>query len=145
MNTYLIDTNILIYAYNTDSELHEPALNLMQEAINGEMDAYIADKTLYEFYAIVTDNKRVENPVEPSEAIEVIEFIRNSKIEVILPTIKTISILTQLLEKYNIRKQKIFDAVLAAMGIENNIKIILTRNDKDFDFYEEIAAINPFL
>jgi len=145
MNTYLIDTNILIYAYNTDSELHEPALNLMQEAINGEMDAYIADKTLYEFYAIVTDNKRVENPVEPSEAIEVIEFIRNSKIEVILPTIKTISILTQLLEKYNIRKQKIFDAVLAAIGIENNIKIILTRNDKDFDFYEEIAAINPFL
>lgn len=144
MNTYLIDTNIIIYAYNQDAELHKQALSILQDALNNEMSAFIADKSLYEFYAIITDPKRVEKPVTAVEAIEVMNFIKSSNIKIILPTLNSIDILTGLLENYNIKKQRIFDIVLAAMAIDNNIDTILTRNDKDFAMIKEINAINPF-
>ena len=144
MNTYLIDTNIIIYAYNQDSELHKQAAGILHDALNKEMNAFIADKSLYEFYAIITDPKRVEKPVTTAEAVEVMNFIKTSDIKIILSTLNTIDILTGLLDKYNIKKQRIFDLVLAAMAIENNIETILTRNDKDFVMIKEIAALNPF-
>ena len=33
-NTYLIDTNILVYAYNEDSEFHEKSLKILENALN---------------------------------------------------------------------------------------------------------------
>jgi len=145
MNTYLLDTNILIYAYNQDSELHAQAINILRTALDKETRAFIADKSLYEFFAIITDPRRVEKPVEVAEAIDVINFLRESNIKIILTTHKTLEILTNLLEKYSLKKQKIFDAVLAALAIENKIETILTRNDKDFTMIKEISAINPFV
>jgi len=144
MNTYLIDTNIIIYAYNLNSDLHEQALNIMQSALNNEMRAYIADKSLYEFFAIITDSKRVEEPVSVKEAVEVLNLIKSSNIKIIIPSFNTMGILLGLLEKYNIGKQRIFDFVLAAMAIDNNIETILTRNDKDFAMLDEINILNPF-
>lgn len=55
MNTYLIDTNILVYAFNLDSEFNNQAMRIMDDAINGEIKAFIAEKSLYEFFAIITD------------------------------------------------------------------------------------------
>jgi len=144
MNTYLIDTNIIVYAYNLDSDPHKEALNILQDALNNKMRVFIADKSLYEFYAIITDPKRVEKPVSAKEAVEAINFIKSSDIKIIMPTLNSMNILMELLEKYNIEKQKIFDIVLAAMAIDNHIETILTRNDKDFSMLTEINVINPF-
>ncbi len=144
MNTYLIDTNIIIYAFNLDSEFNNQALRIMEDAINGEMKAYIADKSLYEFFAIITDSKRVEKPITVKEAIEVINFIISSNIKLIMPSYNSMNILFNLLDKYHIKKQKIFDFVLASMAIDHKIKIILTGNDKDFSVIEELNVINPF-
>ncbi|EHO40233.1 PilT protein domain protein [Caldithrix abyssi DSM 13497] len=144
MNTYLIDTNIIIYAFNLDSEFNNQALRIMEDAINGEMKAYIADKSLYEFFAIITDSKRVEKPITVKEAIEVINFIISSNIKLIMPSYNSMNILFNLLDKYHIKKKKIFDFVLASMAIDHKIKIILTGNDKDFSVIEELNVINPF-
>ena len=144
MNTYLIDTNIIVYAYNLDSDPHKEAFNILQDALNNKMRAFIADKSLYEFYAIITDPKRVEKPVSAKEAIQAINFIKSSHIKIIMPTLNSMNILIELLEKYNIEKQRIFDIVLAAMAIDNHIETILTRNDKDFSMLAEINVINPF-
>jgi predicted nucleic acid-binding protein len=127
-----------------DSELYEQAFSILNTALNKDTRAFIADKSLYEFFAIITDPKRVEKPVEVAEAIDVINFLRESNIKIIVTTHKTLEILTNLLKKYNLKKQKIFDAVLAALAIENKIEAILTRNDKDFNMINEITAINPF-
>ncbi|MHA1342231.1 MAG: type II toxin-antitoxin system VapC family toxin [Promethearchaeota archaeon] len=99
MNTYLIDTNIIIYAFNLDSEFNNQALRIMEDAINGEMKAYIADKSLYEIFAIITDSKRVEKQITVKETIEVINFIISSKIKIIMPSMNSIMILFRLLDK----------------------------------------------
>lgn len=144
MNTYLIDTNILVYAYNIDSELHQKSLNILQDALDWKTKVFIADKNLYEFYAIITDSRRVEKPVPIQEANDVVNFLKNSNIQIIFPTPKTIDILLPLLKNYKVKKQQIFDFILAAMIIENNIDTIITRNDKDFNKIKEINVFNPF-
>ena len=48
--TYLIDTNILVYAYNEDVEFHEEALKILENALNKNIHAAIADKSLFEFF-----------------------------------------------------------------------------------------------
>ena len=53
--TYLIDTNILIYAFNENSEFHMKSLDIVEKALNKELNAVISDKNLYEFFAIITD------------------------------------------------------------------------------------------
>lgn len=59
--TYLIDTNILVYAYNEDVEFHEEALKILENALNKNIHAAIADKSLFEFFAIITDKKCKRN------------------------------------------------------------------------------------
>jgi predicted nucleic acid-binding protein len=45
---YLIDTNILVYAYNEDVEFHEEALKIIEDALNKKIKAVIADITANE-------------------------------------------------------------------------------------------------
>jgi len=89
-NTSLIDTNILVYAYNTDSFFHDKAFEVLQNALDGSLNCAIADKNLYEFYAIITDQRRVEKPVSIKEAYNTINLILDSKIRLLFPTSSTI-------------------------------------------------------
>ncbi len=56
--TYLIDSNILIYASVTNSPYQKLALEIMNKVIAGNINACLSYQTLYEFYAIITDRKR---------------------------------------------------------------------------------------
>ncbi len=48
MNSYLIDTNIIYYLLSMVIikmyELHKQAIRIIQDALNNEMNAFIADK-----------------------------------------------------------------------------------------------------
>ena len=49
----------------------------------------------------------------------------------------------ELIKKYNITRQNIFDFVLVGIMIDHNIDKIFTVNDKDFSMIEEIKVVNP--
>jgi predicted nucleic acid-binding protein len=142
--TYLIDTNILVYAYNEDSEFHEEALRILENALNKNINAAIADKNLFEFFAIITDKKRIENPITTDEAIDIINFLVDSNIKIIYSSpfgfLKTL----ELAGKYKIKRQEIFDTNLVALMIQNKIDTIITANEKHFKNIKEINVLNPF-
>lgn len=140
--TFLIDTNILVYAYNSSSKFHEISLDIIEKALNNEIEAVVADKNLFEFYAIITDKKRVELPISTAEACNVIDYLINSPLKIIFSTPFTLLKTFELIKHYKIRKQDIFDIILVAMMIENNIKNIITSNEKHFKNIKEITTIN---
>ncbi len=142
--TSLIDTNVLVYAFNPSAPFHLPAREIVEKALNGDMDAAIADKNLYEFYAIVTDARRVQKPVSIEKAIELIELIQNSQIKLVYSARRTVTKALELAKAYQIFRQEVFDLVLVAIMLENNIQTIVTANDKHFGKIKEIAVINPF-
>lgn len=139
----LIDTNILAYANNKDSQFHTTCLTLVEKAINGEIEAVVAIQNLTELYAVITDKRRVEHPLSPQKAKELIEFYKQSNIRVITPTITTINILVELIEKHKPNSQSIFDYLLAATMIDNSIYGIYTVNSEHFKHFDSIKIINP--
>jgi predicted nucleic acid-binding protein len=87
----LIDTNILVYANNKDSEFHSVCKSIVKKSINGDIRAAVAVQNLIELYAVITDKRRVENPLSPIKAKELIEFYKDSDIRIIAPSSLTIA------------------------------------------------------
>jgi rRNA-processing protein FCF1 len=54
-NSYLIDTNILVYAYNENVEYHKKSLKIVEDMLNRQMNAVMADKN--SLYDPINSNK----------------------------------------------------------------------------------------
>ncbi|MBI3754540.1 MAG: hypothetical protein HY265_00015 [Deltaproteobacteria bacterium] len=74
MNDKLVDTNILVYSYDTyDAIKHQRAEALIQERWL-HADGVLSIQNLSEFYAIITS--KVKNPLEPETARGIIHDTR---------------------------------------------------------------------
>lgn len=51
-----------MHSYNRASPYQKKAGDVIRKAVRGEIEACIAPQILYEFFAVVTDRKRVEYP-----------------------------------------------------------------------------------
>jgi predicted nucleic acid-binding protein len=60
--TSLLDTNVLIYAADDMSPFHPAARAIREKGLRGEISICVCPQVLIEFFAIVTDSKRVSNP-----------------------------------------------------------------------------------
>lgn len=58
----LLDTNILVYAADKNSSFYQASISLRDKGLKGDIPLCICPQTLSEFFAIVTDPKRVEQP-----------------------------------------------------------------------------------
>ena len=48
----LLDTNILVHAYNKSSPKQKQASKIIRQAIHGEIEAYLTAQVIYEFFAV---------------------------------------------------------------------------------------------
>jgi len=58
----LLDTNVLVYAADVTSPFHQDSRDLRDRGIKGEISLWVFPQIFYEFFAIVTDPRRVQNP-----------------------------------------------------------------------------------
>jgi len=141
----LIDSNILVYAHNTDSKFNKQSKNLMKDALKRKINACISIQNLLEFYSIITNPKRVEKPIKFEEAREIFNLYSKSlSIKIIYPTSKSLLMLSEFLNLFQITKAEIFDAYLVATMKENNVKTIYTENTSHFERYDFLKVVNPF-
>ena len=144
MTANLIDTNILVYANNKDSEFHSVCRSIVEKAIRGEIKAVIAIQNLIELYAIITDKRRVEFPLSPAKAKELIEFYNAiNNIRIIAPVVKTIDTVAGLIGKHSPKAQSVFDYFLIATMLDNGVHGIYTANSQHFKHFDSIKVINP--
>jgi predicted nucleic acid-binding protein len=73
--TALLDANVLVYAADEASPFHHSSRDLMDRGLSGQTLLCVCPQVLIEFFAIITDSRRVKNPREPEEAVEEIEKI----------------------------------------------------------------------
>jgi predicted nucleic acid-binding protein len=101
-------------------------------------------QNLAEMYPNMT-GPRMEKPDEPAVARAKILSIASLPSLQVLPLTGDIqAIALELCEKYGIRRQKYYDAQLAATMIVHGIRTLLTENERDFRDMSEIRAVNPF-
>ena len=140
----LLDTNVLVYAADETSPFHQTARVLREKGLKGEALLYVCPQVLNEFFAIVTDPKRVGNPRTQSEALlEIEKYFRSKTILKIYPGPDIIERSLELLRRYEITRQEIFDLQLVATMLSNNVTRLYTFNQEDFSKYKEIEVIVP--
>jgi predicted nucleic acid-binding protein len=65
-------------------------------------------------------------------------------LDLISPSPKTYYLTQELIIKYQISSDQIFDAYLTATALDNDVLEIATDNEKDFSLFQEIRVCNPF-
>lgn len=135
---YLLDTNILVYAYNQASPFHKKAKEIVLEAVEGKIEGVLAQQNLIEFCSVFTNQYHI-----PPDSIKKDLLDITSDFTIINPLPQTMFVFIDLLENYKLNLQ-VFDLYLAATMLDNDIHNIITLNYKDFAGIENISVINPF-
>lgn len=143
-NRALLDANILIYAHQSLSEFHSKSRALLEKGLKGETALCICPQVLYEFYAVITDPKRVTNPTSAKEAIAEIEkYLKVENVSKIYPGHGIMEKTIDLVKRHEITKQKVFDLQLVATMLLNDVTRLYTFNQADFSEFKEIKVLTP--
>jgi predicted nucleic acid-binding protein len=140
----LLDTNVLVYAADKNSPFFESSRKLIESGFAGKIDLCISPQTISEFFAVITDSKRVDNPRTQEEALtEIKKYLQSKRIRKIYPGPETSNTMVDLLERYPVKKQEIFDLQLVATMLSNRVKRIFTFNREDFLKFADIEVVEP--
>lgn len=138
-----VDTNILVYSYekiSSDQEKCKICLDIVLRCFRGEMQLSVSNQILAEFFHVST--RKSEHPLTGEEAKSLIGFLLLSTCWTkVNYDIHTLFNAVEIATRYSL---KIWDALIAATMIENNIFTIYTENEKDFLKIPGITVINPF-
>ena len=136
----LCDTNILVYAIDSESPFHHTAFQFIQENFPAKL--FFTPQIFLEFFNIVT--KRKGMTISPKETIEIINQFSQEE-NIVLPKNNTYLKALELCVKKQKSGAIIFDAYLIATALDNDIHIIATANTSDFIIFPDITILNPFL
>lgn len=140
--SFLIDSNVLISSFDETEKQHKDSYSVVERAMNKGLDGVLAHQNLLEYLAVVTDPKRVENPLSSEEAMINVDLYI-AALSVIFPKPTTTATFKRFLREKPVGKARVFDVYLAATAFDNDIKEICTWNTSDFQGLSEIATITP--
>lgn len=139
-----IDSNILIYAHNSGSPLYEESKQLIHKAVQ-EDGLGISELSLREFYAVITDGRKVERPFLPATASALLKnYIQSSKVSVCKLTEEVWLRAFEYCDQHDVARYHLDDLLIAMSLCLNGVETVYTRNIRDFEQFEFIQAINPF-
>lgn len=135
----LVDTNILIYAINSDSPKHIKAQEFLKEHVNS---LKITHQNILESIRVLTHQK-FPKPMRIKDALSAVTAISEA-LQVILPNQSSFYLAVELIKEYKLTGNRIFDAYLAATALTNVIDTIATDNTIDFQKFSGLKVVNPF-
>jgi len=137
----LVDSNILVYSVNSSSPKHKKAQNFLMKNLD---DLETAHQNIFETIRVLTHPK-FPSPMKIDDAISAMENLLTG-LTIISPDYRTHRIALELIKKYKLSSDKVFDAYLVATALSNDIETIATDNTKDLQkFTGLINAFNPFV
>ena len=139
-----VDANILVYAFFRDTPQHAASRAWLDRAGRGDVKLCLTSQVLAEFFAIVTNPKRVSDPRTPDEAVLAIEAV------LALPGAITLAVpplvasrWLEMLRQHPVRGGAVFDLQLIATMAANGVERICTFNRADFEGFPGLEIITP--
>lgn len=133
-----VDTNVLICAHRSETELHSRARERLTTLAEGSEPWAVPVFCLTEFVRVST-HRRVFNP--PSTLSQAISFLSgvfdSPSCHIALPGNRFFPLLDSALHHGDARGNLAFDAQIAALCQEQGIERILT-NDRDFERFDKL-------
>src|SRR5207247_1554731 len=98
----------------------------------------------FEFYAVITDPRRVSQPLSGADAARELEkYLNDPRIRKLLPGDGVGAAVLSLIRKYTITRQDVFDIVIVATMIANDIRKICSYDTAQFSRFSEIEVLRP--
>ncbi len=138
----ILDTNVLVYALDTDAPQYEAAKKACDAAAAGEFPAFITTQIVLEFVSIVTNPKRVAAPTSLAEAWEDIRrflaaFTLISLSPEDMPKVASIS------EELGLSGPKVFDVGIAVSALSAGIDTVCTYDTSVFARVPGLKVLQP--
>lgn len=134
----LIDTSVLVYAYDvSDLKKHEAA-SVLLASLQGDGDCAISVQNLAEFCRVMTE--KLPSPLLHAQVRSYVLEL-SGLFTLLVYTDKTVLEALSISAAYGVH---FFDALLAATMKEHYISEVITEDEKDFAKVPGIKAVNPF-
>ena len=134
---FLVDTNIIIYAYERKNSLRKKkSLEILEKCYKNEIVLAVSNQNLAEFSVVSLKKLKLDANIVKDIIKDISNFENFKKVNY---KRKTILSAIDILEKY---KMSFWDSLIAATMIENGILNIYTENSKDFKI-PSLNVVNP--
>lgn len=138
----ILDLNLLIYAINRDSALHERARAWLELVLSGDEAVAFPWVVLLGFLRLTTNPRIFQVPLKPEQAVAVVnEWLEQPAAVALNPGEEHWIILKDLLQESGTAGNLTTDAHLAALAIENGAELCST--DSDFARFPRLRWKNP--
>jgi len=135
---------VLVEAVLADAERHVPARRLLERLAEGELRLCVVPQVLVEFYAVITDARRVSVPLTPAEALNAIRRFLGIPGMTLLPVPgDVVPRWMGLAERHPVARGDVFDLQIVAMMQGNGVNRIYTFNRKHFDLFAGVEVLAP--
>ncbi len=139
---FLMDVNVLVYAYREDIAHHAVCHQWLGAVVNSQQAFGYSELVLNGFLRVVTHPKVFEMPASLSSAMVFVEQLRTAPNAVcIAPGIMHWSIFTDCLQQIEAKGNDIPDAYHAALALEWNCEWVTM--DKGFKRFKGLKSKNP--
>jgi predicted nucleic acid-binding protein len=131
--THGIDTDFLVAAKIRDHPFHPQADSLLRSLLADEHDFAIAPQTLAEFIHIVTDARRMPQPLGMADAISRAEhWWQAAEVVRVFPEGDSVTHFLSWLIRHQPGRKRLLDSLLAATFRRAGIRRIITNNESDY-------------
>jgi toxin-antitoxin system PIN domain toxin len=138
----LVDANVLIYAVNESSELHERARTWLDAKLNSDEQVGFAWVALLAFLRLATHPAVFPRPLSITHATQIVrDWLAQPTAVVLDPTTRHVDILSGLLADTGSGGNLVNDAHLAALAVEHDA--VLVSFDTDFTRFRGVRWEAP--
>lgn len=139
-----IDTNVFLYAVNSDCPEHEKAKKLVKDALKNPAEWLMADQVWFELYRLLRNPSVLKNPLGAQQAADTISWYRYKTgwlscawepdmMEKLLPFWRD----------ETLPPRSSFDLILGVTLASHGVNTLFTRNTKDFEPFGLFNLQNP--
>ena len=140
-----LDTNVLVQAHVAAAADHAAIRRfLLNELADPDVDLFVTPLVLHELVHVITDARRFEPPVPMAEAVAVARlYLSHSNVSCAPVDGAAVTRALDLLERHQLGRKRIADALIAASLLNAGVAEILTCNVSDFAVFAPLRAVDP--
>ena len=140
--TVAIDTDFLVAVEIRDHLFHKSADELLGRLLEEGHKLAVAPQILAEFVHVVTDSKRLKDPLSMQEALARAEYWWQAREVVrIYPEGDAVSTWIEWLLDHRLGRKRLLDTMLAASAYAQRISTIVSNNEKDSKFFRSFKIL----
>lgn len=134
--THGIDTDFLVAVEIRDHPFHRQAEALLQSLLGDGHDFAVAPQSLAEFIHVVTDAKRMPQPLSLAEAISRAEhWWQAAEVRRVFPDGQGVVDFLGWLTRYQLGRKRLLDTLLAATFQRAGVRRLLSNNGSDYSVF----------